>query len=167
MTIARRRLLQGVIAGLIILLLYVVRSRDGATPPAAPPQSTAPRPPVEAPQSGGTVPRHDGLSVAQAFRSRGSGVEVETGGRVVRVLPDDREGSPHERFLVRADGGTTVLVAHNLDLAARVPLAVGDSIDLRGEYVWNPKGGVVHWTHRDPAGRHQAGWIRYRGRLYQ
>jgi hypothetical protein len=94
-------------------------------------------------------------------------VEVETRGRVVRVLADDREGSPHQRFLVRVEGNTTVLVAHNLDLADRIPLAVGDSVELRGEYAWNPKGGVIHWTHRDPEGRHDAGWIRYRGRLYQ
>ena len=60
-----------------------------------------------------------------------------------------------------------MLVAHNLDLAPRVPVAVGDSIELKGEYEWNPKGGVVHWNHRDPEGRHETGWIRYQGRLYQ
>ena len=61
----------------------------------------------------------------------------------------------------------TVLVAHNLDLAPRVPLTVGDSVELRGEYEWNDRGGVLHWTHRDPGGRHDAGWIRHAGRLYQ
>jgi hypothetical protein len=94
------------------------------------------------------------------FRSRRSNVEVETGGRVVRLLPDDRQGSPHQRFLLRVAGGTTVLVAHNIDLAARVSLAPGDSVELRGEYEWNPKGGVIHWTHPDPDGRHADGWIR-------
>jgi hypothetical protein len=87
-------------------------------------------------------------------------VEVETGGRVVRLLPDDRQGSPHQRFLLRVGGGMTVLVAHNLDLASRVSVAPGDSVELRGEYEWNPKGGVIHWTHPDPAGRHEEGWIR-------
>jgi hypothetical protein len=87
-------------------------------------------------------------------------VEVETGGRVVRLLPDDRQGSPHQRFLLRVAGGTTVLVAHNIDLAPRVSLAPGDSVELRGEYEWNPKGGVIHWIHPDPEGRHADGWIR-------
>jgi hypothetical protein len=84
----------------------------------------------------------------------------------VRLLPDDREGARHERFLVRIEG-VSVLVAHNLDRAPRVPLEAGDSVQLRGEYEWNEKGGVIHWTHRDPDGRHDAGWIRHEGRLYQ
>jgi len=105
--------------------------------------------------------------VTEAFRSHRSKVEVETGGRVLRVLPDDRQGSPHERFIVRVEGGPTVLVAHNLDLASRVPVAPGDSVELHGEYEWNPQGGVIHWTHRDPEGRHAAGWIRLQGQLYQ
>lgn len=81
---------------------------------------------------------------------------------MVRLLPDDRQGSPHQRFLLRVAGGTTVLVAHNLDLAPRVALAPGDSVELRGEYEWNAKGGVIHWTHPDPDGRHEEGWIRRR-----
>ncbi|MGH7514640.1 MAG: DUF3465 domain-containing protein [Gemmatimonadales bacterium] len=174
MTRAPRRLLQAAATAVVLLLLYVARSHDDASAPAAAPASPNPAAPVERPapapssrasSDGGTSV--GGTSVAEAFRSRRSHVEVETGGRVVRVLPDDREGSRHERFLVRVDGETTVLVAHNLDLADRIPLAVGDSIELRGEYEWNPKGGVIHWTHRDPDGRHRAGWIRYRGRLYQ
>ena len=97
---------------------------------------------------------------------RRSNVEVEAAGRVVRLLPDDREGTRHERFIVRI-GEVSVLVAHNLDLAPRVPVAQGDSVDLRGEYEWSAKGGVIHWTHRDPDGRHEAGWIRHHGQLYR
>lgn len=105
--------------------------------------------------------------MTEAFRSHRSHVDVETGGRVVRVLPDDRAGARHERFIARVEGGPSVLVAHNLDLAPRVPVAIGDSVELRGEYEWNERGGVIHWTHRDPGGRHAAGWIRHDGRLYQ
>ena len=165
---APRRLLQAAAAALVVLLLYFARSREERAQPETEPSSSATAAPIERPApSISTTNPGAGTTVADAFRSRRSHVEVQTDGRVVRLLPDDREGSPHERFLARVDGPTTVLVAHNLDLAPRIPLAAGDSIELRGEYEWSPKGGVIHWTHRDPDGRHEAGWIRYRGRLYQ
>lgn len=166
---APRRLLQAAAIAVVLLLLYLARSHENGQAPAAAPGSRDRTVPVERPApAAATRSTSDvGTSVAEAFRSRRSNVEIQAGGRVVRVLPDDRQGSPHERFLVRVDGETTVLVAHNLDLAPRIPLAAGDSIELRGEYEWNPKGGVIHWTHRDPDGRHQDGWIRYHGRLYQ
>ena len=138
----------------LLLVLYLVRSRGASSPPHPPPSSPASRPPAAQP-----VPPDVGTAVSDLFRSHRSNVEVETGGRVLRLLPDDRQGLPHQRFLLRV-GGTTVLVAHNLDLAPRVSLSPGDSVELRGEYEWNPKGGVIHWTHRDPEGRHEAGWIR-------
>lgn len=112
-------------------------------------------------------PSHAPASVAEAFRTRRSNVELEAAGRVTRLLPDDNQGSRHQRFLVRVEGGATVLVAYNLDLAPRVPVREGDSVGLKGEYVWNDRGGIMHWTHRDPAGRHEAGWVSVSGHRYQ
>jgi hypothetical protein len=86
---------------------------------------------------------------------------------VVRLLPDDREGSPHQRFLIRVGDSTTVLIAHNIELAKRVPLAVGDTIIVSGDYEWTPKGGTIHWTHLDPAHRHRPGYIEREGHRYQ
>jgi hypothetical protein len=86
---------------------------------------------------------------------------------VVRLLSDDREGAPHQRFLLRVGDSLTVLVAHNLALAGRVPVAVGDTVEVSGEYEWTPKGGTVHWTHLDPARRHPPGYIELHGRRYQ
>lgn len=83
---------------------------------------------------------------------------------VKRVLPDDNDGSRHQRFLLQLPSGNTVLVAHNIDLAPRVAgLAEGDTVTVRGEFEWNERGGVLHWTHHDPAGRHQGGWIERQG----
>lgn len=94
--------------------------------------------------------------------------EVTGSGTVIRLLRDDGNGSRHQRILLRLPSGGTLLIAHNLDLAPRVePLHVGDRLDFHGEYVWNDKGGVVHWTHRDPGGRHEAGWLRREGRTFQ
>ncbi len=109
-----------------------------------------------------------GGSVADAYARRLENVRVEDQGTVVKVLPDDTQGSQHQRFLVRVNSGTTVLIAHNVDLAPRVSgLQQGDRIRFTGEYIWNEKGGVVHWTHRDPSGHHAAGWIELNGQRYR
>jgi hypothetical protein len=78
-------------------------------------------------------------------------------------LPDDNEGDRHQRLLVDVGGGKTVLIAHNIDLAPRINVRKGDAIAFRGQYVWNDRGGVVHWTHHDPADRHPHGWVRVNG----
>jgi len=107
-------------------------------------------------------------SIEQAFKQRLSNIQVRVRGSVIKLLPDDRDGSRHQRFLIRLDSGQTLLVAHNIDLAPRVKgLAVNDMIEIHGEYEWNEKGGVIHWTHQDPRGHHPDGWISYQGRLYQ
>jgi hypothetical protein len=106
-------------------------------------------------------------SVERLFAEERSNVVVELEGRVSRVLADDLQGSRHQRFIVELGSGHTVLVSHNIDLAPRVPLSRGDSVELRGEYEWNDRGGVVHWTHRDPRGRRTGGWIRHQGEEYR
>ncbi len=35
------------------------------------------------------------------------------------------------------------------------------------EYVEGERGPLVHWTHRDPRGRHAAGWLRHNGKYYE
>lgn len=107
-------------------------------------------------------------ALVAALESHRSNVQVEGSGRVSRILPDDNEGSRHQRFIVRLGTGQTVLVAHNIDLATRVAsLKVGDAVELNGEYEWNERGGVIHWTHRDPRGSHVDGWIKHNGHTYQ
>jgi hypothetical protein len=115
-----------------------------------------------------TLVQPDGGEVARAFAAHASHVEVQGSGVVERVLRDDGEGSQHQRFILRVDSGQSVLFAHNIDLAKRVPdLHAGERVDFMGEYEWNEKGGVVHWTHRDPAGRHPAGWLKVAGVVYR
>jgi len=60
------------------------------------------------------------------------------------------------------------LISHNIDLAPRIDLLeVGDEVEFFGEYEWNAKGGTIHWTHHDPKGRHEAGWLKHEGHIYQ
>ena len=106
--------------------------------------------------------------LSRAFEQRQSNVQVEGAGIIERVLKDDNDGSRHQRFILRLASGQTILVAHNIDLADRIEsLAEGDRIEFNGEYEWNPQGGVIHWTHHDPAGKHVAGWLKHKERIYQ
>ncbi|MCA9251101.1 MAG: DUF3465 domain-containing protein [Phycisphaerae bacterium] len=96
-----------------------------------------------------------------------SGEIIQASATVTKTLPDDNDGSRHQRFIVRLDSGRTLLIAHNIDLAKRVPASEGDAIRFRGQYETNERDGVIHWTHRDPANRHPGGWIRHDGREYK
>ena len=89
-------------------------------------------------------------------------------GTVSRVLPDDLKGSRHQKFILDLPSGIGILVAHNIDLAPRIPqLRKGDKVAFFGEYEWNDKGGVVHWTHHDPSARHIDGWLEHDGEKFQ
>ena len=106
--------------------------------------------------------------VAQASETWRSGQQVRGQGTVSRILSDDNEGSRHQRFILRLSSGRTLLIAHNIDLAPRIPrLNEGDTVAFYGEYEWNEKGGVVHWTHHDPGGRHAGGWLMHNGTTYE
>lgn len=106
--------------------------------------------------------------VGQAYSKRQSDVQVEGAGEVIRILRDDNTGSRHQKFILRMPSGQTLLVSHNIDLAPRInDLKRGDTVEFFGEYEWEEKGGVVHWTHHDPGGRHVDGWLKHQGRTYQ
>ncbi len=107
-------------------------------------------------------------SIGRAFEKGASNVQVEGEGVVIRILPDDLEGSSHQRLVVRLASGQTVLITHNIDIAPRiVGIQKNDSLRFFGEYVWNNQGGIVHWTHHDPKGHHISGWLKHNGRTYQ
>lgn len=106
--------------------------------------------------------------LADAFQAQRSDLQVTGQGIVTKLLPDDSDGHRHQRFILQLQSGQTLLVAHNIDLAPRISgLAKGDTVKFHGEYEWNEKGGVIHWTHHDPRGRHPGGWLKHRGRIYQ
>lgn len=110
----------------------------------------------------------DNSAVEQAFAQKQSNVWVQGSGEVTKLLADDNHGSRHQKFLVRINAAQTLLFAHNIDLSPRInTLKVGDTIEFKGEYVFNPKGGVIHWTHHDPKGQHQGGWIKHQGNTFE
>jgi hypothetical protein len=159
-----------VVAAVVLVAFIVARVAQMprvATAPAGSGNVLSPsRAPV--PSAASTPAASDDASIARAFANHARDVRVDGDGVVARVLPDDNQGDRHQRFLVRLPSGQSVLIVHNIDIAPRVQnLRVGDAIQFEGEYVWNDKGGLVHWTHHDPAARHRTGWIKYGGRTYQ
>jgi len=104
--------------------------------------------------------------LTKRFTRRDDGEWIEVTGFVRRLLSDDNDVSRHQRFVIDIGDGWTLLIAHNIDLARRVPLGMGDRVNVRGMYEWNDLGGLVHWTHDDPQGIEDGGWVRYRRKTY-
>lgn len=103
-----------------------------------------------------------------AFEHQKSAIQVEGEGTISKLLPDDMSGARHQKMIVVLNSGQTILIAHNIDLAEKIDsIRLGDLIAFNGEYEWNEKGGLVHWTHLDPKGNHIAGWLNYNGKIYQ
>lgn len=107
-------------------------------------------------------------ALIEAFKHKKSDIFVEGAGVVKKLLADDNKGSRHQKFLVSISPEQTLLFAHNIDLAPRLEnLQIGDALTFKGEYVYNPKGGVMHWTHHDPDGNQSGGWIKHNGKTYE
>jgi hypothetical protein len=106
--------------------------------------------------------------IEQAYHDKQSNIQVQGIGKVARVLPDDNNGSRHQKFLLKLPSKLTLLVAHNIDLAKKINnLKEGDEVEFYGEYEWNNKGGVVHWTHNDPSKKHKDGWLKHKNVIYK
>lgn len=105
--------------------------------------------------------------MSDPFKKSDDGSWIEVTGFVRRLLSDDNDGSRHQRFIIEITSRRTLLIAHNIDLAERVPLGMGDRVRVRGMYEWNEQGGLVHWTHRDPHGIEDGGYVRYRTRMFE
>ena len=105
--------------------------------------------------------------VRTLFEEQRSGVMVYVEGNVTRILSDDNKGSRHQRFTISASEGLSLLVAHNIDLASNVPIQLNDRVSIYGQYEWNNKGGLLHWTHHDPKKLHPGGWIMHKNKKYE
>ena len=151
------KLIGGVVTAVVLLgLLYALAvNRPDSSGVSPVPVSTAPS------------QASTDAQLADLFAAQASNVQVAGVGTVSRLLADDLDGAKHQRFILRLDSGQTLLVAHNIDIAPRLDgLAVGDTVEFFGEYVYTAQGGTIHWTHHDPSGKHVAGWLQWRGLRY-
>jgi hypothetical protein len=108
--------------------------------------------------------------IQSAFENQEDNVTVTVKGIVAKILGDEHDsvGDDHQRFIVRLSNGQTVLIVHNIDIAPRVAgITVGSEVRVHGDYVWNNRGGLIHWTHHDPDGSHENGWILFEGRKFE
>jgi uncharacterized protein DUF3465 len=92
--------------------------------------------------------------------------EVTVQGAVTALLPDSNgSDGPHENFDVDISG-VSVQIIHNLDLAPRVPVAVGDTVVVHGQFEPDSSGPIIHYTHHQ-TGSHEGGYITRNGQTYQ
>ena len=158
-----KRIPTRVVASLVLLaVIWAVRTyrkTDDGAPPRSGPEAQAPAP--------GTTTGLAADALARAVREKRSKVWVEGEGRIVHLLKDDRDPPRHQRCLAEILDGHTIKISHNIDLAPRVPWRKGQTVRFRGRFEWNDKGGVVHWTHHDPKGRHEGGWLELAGQRYR
>ena len=94
-------------------------------------------------------------------------VEITVVAPVKKLLPEDDKGLPHQKFLLQLVNGSTILIAHDIAMANRVPIKAGDVVKIHGEYIWNSRGGLIHWTHHTDTPYHEGGWIEFQGVRYQ
>ncbi|QDP00353.1 DUF3465 domain-containing protein [Thalassotalea sp. PS06] len=154
--LSSKNVITGVI--LVFIVAYVINQPSPTNQPDTPREQ-----PVELTNRGAGIE-----AIEQAFQNRQGDLQVQAQGKVERVLSDDNKGSRHQRFIIRLTDTQTLLVAHNIDLAPRINnLKPGDVVEFYGEYEWNAKGGVIHWTHHDPHKRHVDGWLKHKGKIYQ
>ncbi len=106
--------------------------------------------------------------IEKAYHDKQSNIQVQGYGKVTKILADDNKGSRHQKFLLKLPSKLTLLVAHNIDLSKKIEnLKEGDDVEFYGEYEWNNKGGVLHWTHHDPRKKHKDGWLKHNGKIYE
>lgn len=87
---------------------------------------------------------------------------------VVKLLRNDNKGARHQRWIIQIENGVTITVVHNIDIAEKIPLSVGDTIEVAGELVFGDrkKDPLLHWTHEDPRGKRIAGYVILNGKRY-
>ncbi len=112
----------------------------------------------------GTVLKSSVDSLKIVMRSNANRPQVFVTGVVDKILPEDHNGLPHQKYSIKVSSDITLLIVSNLDFG-RVPLTEGKSVSVCGEFKKIGQG-MVHWTHFDPHGGHPDGFTIVDGKLY-
>lgn len=104
--------------------------------------------------------------LADAYLNNESGMVAEVQGRITRLIMDQADGAREQKFVILGVSGQSLLVTHDLSRSERIPVAVGDTVMVRGEYVWTEPGGMLEWTTRDIGSGDRHGWVEHKGKRY-
>lgn len=93
-------------------------------------------------------------------------------GTITQKLPDDTSGLKHELFMIKLTNskysGKVIKVAHDITYAPYVPIAVGNPIEIKGDFLPDATPVMVlHWTHKSDNPNHASGYIKYQGKTYE
>jgi hypothetical protein len=114
----------------------------------------------------GPIPEGQRQIIAAQESGKGLHYVELSDAKVVRILPDDTKGSRHQKWVVQLANGKELLSIYNMDICDRVPLNVGDSVAMGGEYIWDRGGGLIHWLHKDPRNHRPDGYVDLNGVRY-
>ncbi len=110
--------------------------------------------------------KHDVDRIMDAWGKRTSNILVEVEGRVALLMPVLEVKGRQQQFMVVLENGHRLVISHDLELSRSVPVEVNNKIRVKGEYDWTYGGGHIHWTHSDPTGDREGGWIEHLGIRY-
>jgi len=119
---------------------------------------------------GGAAEQPNNAQICSLYASGRSGVEVIGQGTVLAVIGTHAGPSgEHEGFLVKLERQCDLLlrIEANVGITGSIPLHEGETVTVKGQFEDDPTGGMIHWTHHDPAGRHVAGYVIAGGKIYQ
>lgn len=88
--------------------------------------------------------------------------------KVIKLMRQDNRGAAHQRFIVQFPTGETLRAIYNLDLSEKVPVSLGDTVNLGGEldYDSRTREPFMHWLHEDPIKKHTDGYVLHNGKKY-
>lgn len=110
---------------------------------------------------------HGDIQIVQAVSSRQSQFYVEGAELVVtNVLPDDTDGLPHQKWEARLSDGSIIMVVYNSNMGERIPVEIGATFSVGGQFIWTADGGLVHWVHSDPKHKRPDGYVMFNGVVY-
>jgi hypothetical protein len=100
------------------------------------------------------------MTTEEAFLHKYSNISIEAKGKVIEILTDDEKGEPHQRFIIESHPGHTILIINNIEHGYKMPVKLDDILEVKGTYVWNRYGGLIHETHHHQEGEaHVDGYI--------
>ncbi|MGZ3769475.1 MAG: DUF3465 domain-containing protein [Bdellovibrio sp.] len=110
---------------------------------------------------------NDDSTLVAAISAHRSVFYLEAGNlQVIRILREDDQGLPHEKWIARTSNGQTIMIVYNLDMGNPVPIQVGDRFSVGGQFIWTDRGALIHWTHEDPRRTHPNGYVYLNGTVY-